>query len=125
MTEVFISYAHTDDEFVKQQLFEGLKAHFLNAADSISTTGDAALKQLAANTPSEHIWVDWEDIPPTSVWLEEICAGIREADNFIFVISPHSLASEVCNREIEEAITQNKTHHPHHLARYSKTCRTD
>ncbi len=54
------------------------------------------------------VWVDWEDIPPSAEWFEEIRAGVRDADGFVFVISPDSVASEVCTRELEHAFDQNK-----------------
>jgi WD40 repeat protein len=54
------------------------------------------------------VWVDWEDIPPAVGWLEEILRGIEESDVFVFLISPDSVASEVCNVEIGHAAKNNK-----------------
>ncbi len=53
-------------------------------------------------------WVDWEGIPPSSDWMDEISRAIEGADAFLFVISPDSLASEVCGLELELAIKYNK-----------------
>jgi hypothetical protein len=83
MTDVFISYARADREFVR-----GL---------------GQKLAQLNRKS-----WVDWNDIPPTAEWLEEIYAGIEASDNFIFVISPASVGSGICWKEIEHAVTHRK-----------------
>src|SRR5512138_777015 len=56
----------------------------------------------------QEVWVDWESIPPASDWLEQIFRGIEEADAFIFLISPDSIASEVCKVEIGRAAQNNK-----------------
>ena len=41
-------------------------------------------------------------------WWKEIEAGIEGADTFVFVISPDSLASKVCQDEINHAVKHNK-----------------
>ncbi|RMF70160.1 MAG: TIR domain-containing protein, partial [Cyanobacteria bacterium J069] len=54
------------------------------------------------------VWVDWDSIPSGADWWEEIKTGIEVADTMIFVISPESVASEVCGRELEHAIQHQK-----------------
>ena len=49
-----------------------------------------------------------EDILLTAEWLEEVFEGVESSDNFLFVISPDSLASEVCARELGHALEQHK-----------------
>ncbi len=83
MHDVFISYSRRDEEFVR-------RLH-------------AALTAL-----DKDVWVDWEDIPPTAEWPTEIDEGIEESDNFVFVISPDSLVSDVCARELGHAIEHRK-----------------
>ena len=56
----------------------------------------------------QEVWVDWESIPPAVDWLEQIFRGIEESDAFIFLISPDSVVSEVCNVEIGRAAQNNK-----------------
>lgn len=56
----------------------------------------------------QDVWVDWESIPPAVDWLEQIFRGIETADAFIFIVSPDSIASEVCNVEIGRAALNNK-----------------
>lgn len=54
------------------------------------------------------VWVDWENIPPATDWLDQIKRGIEGADTFVFFLSPDSAASEVCNIEINHAAKYNK-----------------
>lgn len=83
MADVFISYSRKDKEFV-QRLHGALARR------------------------SKDVWVDWEDIPPTAEWLNEINAAIEAAQAFLFVLSPDSLASEVCGKELAHAVANNK-----------------
>ncbi len=83
MTDIFISYAREDRAFVRR-LHERL----------------GELDRGA--------WVDWEDIPPTAEWMNEIYSAIEAADTFVIIISPDSLNSEVCRKEIAHAEKNNK-----------------
>jgi WD40 repeat protein len=82
-TDVFISYSRRDREFVRR-LHEALLER------------------------GKDPWVDWEDIPATSVWRDRIAAGIDAAPAFIFVLSPDSLGSEECAKELQHALAVNK-----------------
>jgi tetratricopeptide (TPR) repeat protein len=81
--KVFISYSRKDTDFVRRL--------------------DESLKSLGRDT-----WVDWEDIRPTEEWMQAIYRAIEGADTFVFVLSPDSIASEVCGREIALAAEHNK-----------------
>jgi WD40 repeat protein len=83
MTDAFISYSRRNKTFVQQlnQAFQEAK---------------------------REVWVDWEGIPLNADWRQEIYRGIEAADNFVFVLSPESVASQVCGEEIEHAIVHNK-----------------
>ncbi len=83
MTDVFISYSRKDKDFV------------------------LALHQALVKRDRD-TWVDWEDIPLTAKWLEELYTGIEHADAFAFVISPESVASKVCKEELDHAVHNNK-----------------
>ncbi len=83
MSDVFISYSRKDIDFV-HRVFDVLTAR------------------------DRDPWADWQDIPPTADWLDEIYQGIEAADSFLFVISPDSVISEICTMEIEHAIKHNK-----------------
>lgn len=83
MTDAFISYCRRDKEFV-QKLYQS----FCDA--------------------KREVWVDWENIPLNSDWRDEIYRGIEAADNFIFVLSPDSVASQVCREEVDHAVANNK-----------------
>ena len=53
-------------------------------------------------------WIDWKSIPKGEDWEQEIYRGIEEADAFLFLISPDSVASEMCNKEIAHAVKNGK-----------------
>jgi tetratricopeptide (TPR) repeat protein len=81
--DVFISYSRKDKEFV----------HRLDQA--LTARGREA-------------WVDWEGIRPTEEFMQAIYRAIEGADTFVFVLTPDSVASEVCGREIAHAAAHNK-----------------
>lgn len=83
MSDVFISYSRKDREFVR------------SIADKLKNE-------------QRETWVDWEDIEYAEDWWQKICAGIESANNFIFVISPDSLSSDVCRHEIQHAEDHHK-----------------
>ena len=83
MADVFISYSRKDIEFA-QRIHQELEAR------------------------DRQPWVDWQDIPPTAEWLDEVYAGIQAADTFLFIISPDSVVSEICILEIEHAVQHGK-----------------
>lgn len=83
MTEVFISYAREDTDFVRR-IYNDLVKNERNA------------------------WIDWEDIPLTADWLQEAYAGIEGSDAFVFIISPASIRSGPCMLELEHALQNNK-----------------
>ncbi|HEY9676050.1 MAG TPA: TIR domain-containing protein [Waterburya sp.] len=81
--DLFISYSRRDKDFV-HQLWQALTQANQNA------------------------WVDWNDIPPAQDWRSEIYQGIEAANNFVFIISPHSTSSVVCGEELNHAINHGK-----------------
>ncbi len=83
MPDVFISYSRKDRDFVRR-LHDALVAH------------------------GRDVWVDFEDIQPTTKWRAEIYDGIEKADRFIFVISPDSVDSTMCREEIAYAVACEK-----------------
>ena len=54
------------------------------------------------------VWFDFEDIPLGVDYQKQIDDGINKADNFLFIISPHSVNSPYCRLEIELALKHNK-----------------
>src|SRR5215216_2317217 len=83
MKQLFISYSRKDTE-VTRRITERLEAEGLDA------------------------WVDWQDIPPSIDWMKEIQKGIEEADVFLYLVSPDSIASQVCADELKHAIVNGK-----------------
>src|SRR5688572_26732508 len=83
MAEVFISYSRQDMSFVRNL--------------------HARLERDERDT-----WIDWKGIPPSAEWLAEIEQAIESADTFVFVLSPDSLASDVCTHEWRHASRYNK-----------------
>ncbi len=83
MSHIFISYSRKDLAFA-QKIVDAL------AANNLDT------------------WIDWKSIPKGEDWEQEIYRGIEEADAFLFLISPDSVVSEMCNKEIVHAYKNGK-----------------
>ena len=83
MSHIFISYSRNDLDFA-QRIVEALATQGLDT------------------------WIDWKSIPPTVDWEDEIYRGIEEADAFLFMISPDSVRSKMCNKEISHAVKNGK-----------------
>ena len=82
-SDVFISYSRKDREFVKR-----LEAE-------LQSRGREA-------------WVDWEGIRPAEELMQAIFPAIEGADTFVFVLSPDSVSSEICGKELAHAVSHNK-----------------
>ena len=83
MSDVFISYSRKDIAFARL-LHEALQK------------GDV------------ETWIDWARIPVGEKWWDEICEAISQASVFLFIISRQSIGSEVCKKEIDQALSHNK-----------------
>jgi hypothetical protein len=83
MADVFISYSRLDKDFV-------------------------VLLREALSAQAQDVWIDWEAIPPSQDWWEEIKKGISKANNFVVILSPHSMSSPMVHQEIEYAAKHNK-----------------
>jgi hypothetical protein len=83
MSDVFISYSRKDQIFVR------------------------TLHKALENSQRE-TWIDWEGIAKGVEWWKEIEKGIEGSDTFVFVISPDSAISFICQDEIKHAIKYNK-----------------
>lgn len=81
--DVFISYSRKDISFARI-LYESIVSR------------------------NKEVWIDWEDIPPSTDWLQEIFSAIESADTFIFIISKNSITSDICVLEISHAIKNSK-----------------
>ena len=84
MAKLFVSYSRKDS-VVARKLIDAFKTNI-----------------------EQEVWVDWESIPPAVDWLEQIFRGIEASDAFVFMVSPDSIKSEVCNVEIGRAAQNNK-----------------
>ncbi len=84
LNNVFISYGRRHSIALARKLYNSLKAKNYN------------------------IWFDMNDIPLGVDFQQQIDEGIRRAGNFIFVISPHSVNSIYCLKEIILALKYNK-----------------
>lgn len=83
MADAFLSYAREDRPFVRRLT--------------------AALQSRGRT-----VWVDLEDIIPSACWMQEVRTGITEADAVVFVITPDSVVSKVCQTELDYATEQSK-----------------
>ena len=81
--DVFISYSRRDSEFARR-LLTALKGENRDA------------------------WVDWQAIEAAEDFWKAIEIGIEAANTFVFILSPDSVASEYCRKEIDHAVTHNK-----------------
>lgn len=53
-------------------------------------------------------WVDWQNIPRSSGWWDEIKRGIDAASTFVFLLSNDSLTSPICTLELAHALERGK-----------------
>ncbi|MFL6284942.1 MAG: TIR domain-containing protein, partial [Pyrinomonadaceae bacterium] len=81
--DAFISYSRKDQTFI-QTLYEALVRG------------------------GRKVWIDSKEIQPTEPWMKAVESSIEAADNFIFVLSPHSIASRICQRELAHAVQNYK-----------------
>ena len=83
MSHIFISYSRKDVDFASNIV--------------------QALAERGLDT-----WIDWKSIPKGEYWEQEIYLGIEQADAFLFLISPDSVRSQMCNKEIVHAVENSK-----------------
>lgn len=83
MTSLFVSYSRKDTAF----------AHKLTEA---------------FEDQDWDFWIDWEDIPATTDWRQQIEKGIEQTGVFLFLLSPDSVKSDVCRWEIAQAVKNGK-----------------
>lgn len=83
MSDVFISYSRRDSAFV-------------------------ARLQSALQKVGRAPWVDVDGIRPAEDFMQAICDAIDQAHAFVFVLSPDSVSSRVCARELAHAAKGNK-----------------
>src|SRR5580693_10242772 len=81
--KVFVSYSRKDMAFA-QMLVGALAARGFDA------------------------FLDRTDIAPGEPWRERLAALIAAADTVVFVVSPDSVASEICTWELEEGARRGK-----------------
>ena len=82
--DVFISYGRADSKHLAIKLYESLSQQNFK------------------------VWFDQNNIPLAVDFQEQINDGIAKADNFLFIIAPHSVKSEYCLKEIELAVKYKK-----------------
>ncbi len=83
LSDVFISYSRKDSIFV----------------DSLNK---------ALTKANNDVWVDWEDIPYSSKWWDEISHAIEGTSTFICILSPDYFNSKTCIDELVTAENLNK-----------------
>jgi len=86
MPEVFVSYSRRNKAFTEKFVKE------------LGTQGYS----------DEDIWIDWQDIPPSSKWEEEIRKGIENSNAVVFILSPDWIISNECAKELQIAVEYKK-----------------
>lgn len=83
VADVFISYSRRDSAFV-------------------------ARLQSALQKVGRAPWVDVHGVRPAEDFMRAICDAIDQAQAFVFVLSPDSVSSTICARELAHAAQSNK-----------------
>jgi hypothetical protein len=83
MSHIFISYSRKDIDFA-QKIVDALAAQKLDT------------------------WIDWKSIPKGEDWEQEIYRGVEGANVLLFLISPESVRSNMCKKEIAHAVKNGK-----------------
>ena len=85
-----------------------------NLFDAFISYGRADSKAFARKLHSRlleeslKVWFDQNDIPLGVDFQNQIDDGIEKADNFLYIIAPHSVNSPYCGKEIDLALKRNK-----------------
>ena len=83
MTQVFLSYAE-EDKAIMEQVRRSLRREGFT------------------------VWTNTTDIQTGEAFQHAINRGIEETDNLVYLLSPDSLKSEYCQRELDYALSLNK-----------------
>ena len=81
--EIFISYSRKNSDFV-----------------------DSLVGELRSRGVDP--WIDEEDIPLASDWRDAMLLGVQRCQDFLFLLSPNSIISKPCAKELGEALRLNK-----------------
>ncbi len=97
----------SDSQVPSSQFYDA----FISYGRADSKAFAAKLKERLQSQNLE-VWLDLEEIPFGVDFQNQINDGITKADNFLFLISPHSVNSAYCRKEIDLAIELNKRIYP-------------
>src|SRR5579862_5640845 len=95
MSDVFNSYSRLDKEFTRK------------------------LREMLIQE-AQQVWFDWEAIPPSQSWWEEIRKGMARANSLVMILLPNSMASPIYHMEIEYARDVKKRFIPVLYAEYDR-----
>jgi formylglycine-generating enzyme required for sulfatase activity len=84
MTDIFICYDADHDKAIRDSVVQSLSRY------------------------AKTTWIHDRDIQKGADYEREIKLGIEQADNFFYFISPHSIASDYCQKELAHALKYNK-----------------
>jgi len=94
----------TPDQLAGDGRFDAFVSYRRITADTAFV--DELQRDLAAR--GVRVWVDREEIEPASDWAERIVRGIDASKALIFVITPESVHSAECLRELDQAVELHK-----------------
>jgi tetratricopeptide (TPR) repeat protein len=85
MADIFVSYAHIDDEK------SSFQKHLISTLEAENLT----------------VWIDKTNLPIGEDWWKQIRKGIASANTFVFVMTDNAWKSRTCMLEVAEAIKNN------------------
>jgi len=92
-------------ESVDRSQLEGLVA-FISFASQDRKIAEDVCKML--NETNRKAWICTEHIPPGAKWPKELSIAIKKCKVVVFLMSRHSLHSEMCERELDLATNSRK-----------------
>jgi hypothetical protein len=80
----------------------------MDTADEGRSRARGELRFAGERDEAKTVWVDRKRIEPAAKWQGQVARAIEASRAVIYVMTPESLASEDCRRELDLAAERNK-----------------